>query len=153
MMRHRAHKQLAPGDFVPEVRLRWLDGGEQSLAALSADGPVLVTFFKISCPVCQLALPFLQRLHGVQRIIGISQNDAEDTREFNRSFGLTFPMLLDPEDDFPASNAFGITYVPTTFVIEQGGRIGQVMEGWNRQEMDALGALREGDNVPAWKAG
>ena len=153
MMRHRAHKQLAPGDAVPDVRLRWLDGGEQSLGALSVDGPILLTFFKISCPVCQFALPFLQRLHGVQRIIGISQNDEEDTREFNRSFGLTFPMLLDPEDDFPASNAFGITHVPTTFVIERGGRIGHVIEGWNRTEMDALGALREGDNVPVWKAG
>jgi peroxiredoxin len=147
------HRQLGPGDIVPDLRLPGLDGGEQSLLALAADGPVLLAFFKISCPTCQFALPFLERLHGRQSIIGVSQDAAEDTREFNQYYGLTFPMLLDPEDDFPASNAFGIMHVPTMFLIEPGGRIGHVIEGWNKKEMAALGALHPADNVPAWKAG
>jgi peroxiredoxin len=33
------------------------------------------------------------------RIFGISQNDAADTREFNQEFGVTFPTLLDSEDN------------------------------------------------------
>jgi peroxiredoxin len=139
--------------MMPGLSLPRLDGGEGSLHALAADAPVLLAFFKISCPVCQLTLPFLERLRGTQRIVGISQDTAEDTGEFNQYYGLTFPMLLDPEDDFPASNAFGITHVPTIFLIEAGGRIGHVIEGWNEKEMAALGALRPGDNVPAWKAG
>lgn len=124
------------------------------MRALAASGPVLVAFFKISCPVCQMTLPFLERADGAIRVVGISQNDAEDTREFNREFGLTFPMLLDQgEDEFPVSNAFGITHVPTIFLLEPDGRIGRVIEGWNKKEMESLGFVRESDDVPAWKAG
>jgi len=146
----RARKTLAAGDKVPDLRLPRLEGGEQSLLAHT---PALLAFFKISCPICQFTLPFVERLHPNLRIYGISQDDAGDTREFNEAFHLTFPTLLDPEDDFPASNAFGITHVPTMFLIQPDGRIGRVIEGWNKNEMEQLGALRETDNVPAWKAG
>jgi peroxiredoxin len=153
-MGQRALRQLQKGDAVPELQLRRLGGGHESLRELAAQGPVLLAFFKVSCPVCQLTLPFLERAHGEHRIFGVSQDNPEDTREFNREFGLTFPMLLDrEEDDFPAGNAFGITHVPTIFLIGEDGRISHVIEGWNRWEMDSLGVIREGDNVPAWKAG
>ena len=126
-----------------------LGGGEVSLREA---GPVLLVFFKISCPVCQFTLPYLNRIHPERKVWGVSQNSARDTRDFIEHFGLEYPVLLDPEDTFPASNAFGITNVPTMFLYADG-RIEQVIEGWRKQDMDALGALREGDNVPAWKAG
>jgi peroxiredoxin len=114
---------------------------------------VLLAFFKISCPVCQFTLPYLNRIHPGVKVYGVSQNDAEDTRDFVRHYKLAYPVLLDPEDQFPASNAFGITHVPTTFLVDAGGRITQVIEGWNKQDMQALGAVSSSDNVPAWKAG
>src|SRR3954471_14499904 len=146
----RARKPLAAGDKVPDLRLPRLEGGEQSLLA---DTPVLLAFFKISCPTCQFTLPYVERLHPNLRIYGISQDNADDTREINHTFNLTFPTLLDPEDEFPASNAFGITHVPTMFLIEPDGRIGRVIDGWNKKEMEQLGAVRETDNVPVWKPG
>jgi len=121
----------------------------------------LLAFFKVTCPVCQLTFPFLERLHqGTLKIYGISQNDVKDTREFNREFGVTFPTLLDPEDDdFEASNAFGISSVPTMFLVESDGAISRVMEGWSKREIEWLGGkagvrpFRQGDNVPEWKPG
>ena len=127
-----------------------LGGGEVSLREA---GPVLLAFFKISCPVCQFTLPFLNRICPERKVLGVSQNTERDTRHFVEHFGVEYPVLLDPEDAFPASNAFGITNVPTTFLCGADGRVEQVIEGWNKKDMDALGALREGDNVPAWKAG
>ena len=101
-----------------------------------------------------MTLPFLERANGTARIFGISQNGIEDTREFNRRFELTFPMLLDREEDgFPAGNSFGITHVPTIFASGMDDRIERVIEGWNKQEMERLGVVRESDHVPAWKAG
>src|SRR3954468_7990910 len=126
MASRRQHQPLQTGARAPELRLARLDGGETSLQDLIANGPVLLAFFKISCPVCQMTFPFLERLHvaGTLPIYGISQNDEEDTREFNRRFGITFPTLLDREEnDFAASNAFGISSVPTLFLIEPGGAI------------------------------
>lgn len=151
-----------PGTLAPGFRLEKLDGGEVTLAELIAHGPVLFAFYKVTCPVCQMAMPFLERLHrlGTLPIYGISQNGPEDTRAFVEHFDVTFPTLRDTEDaGFPASNAYGISSVPTLFVVEVDGTLSKVIEGWNKAEMTALGTIagmdlfRPEDNVPAWKAG
>ncbi|HEX3748848.1 MAG TPA: TlpA disulfide reductase family protein [Bryobacteraceae bacterium] len=156
------HRLLTAGTQAPEFRLELLGGGTTTLAEILAGGPALLAFFKISCPVCQMTFPFLQRLGaaGAVRVFGISQNDAADTREFNDEFGVAFPTLLDSEDGgFPASNDYGISSVPTMFLVEPGGRIVNVMEGWRKKEMEGLagpvatGLFRPGEYVPEWKAG
>jgi peroxiredoxin len=153
---------LEAGADAPSFQLPRLEGGETSLAESTAAGPALLAFFKISCPVCQLAFPFLERLHkpGTLTVYGISQNNARDTREFAKRYGVTFPVLLDLESNgFPASNAYGLTSVPTLFLVEPGGAIAQTIHGWDKQKMSALGAtngvsvFRPEDNVPEWKAG
>jgi peroxiredoxin len=161
-----SRKLIDPGSRAPDFRLPRLDGGPAggnvTLQELVAKGPVLLAFFKISCPTCQFTFPFLERLHtaGTLPIYGISQNDAEDTREFNREFGVTFPTLLDSEESgFPASNDYGISNVPTMFLLEPGGAVSYVFEGWNKKEIAWLegkaggNLFRPGDNVPEWKSG
>ena len=155
------HKLLKVGTRAPEFRLARLGGGEVTLSEIASAGPALIAFFKITCPVCQLTFPFLDRVAsaGTIPMYGISQNSAADTAEFNQEFGITFPTLLDPEDDFPASNAFGISSVPTMFLIERDGTISRVIEGWQRKEIEWLGemagvrVIRSEDRVPDWKAG
>jgi peroxiredoxin len=155
-------KLLNPGTRAPDFRLELLNGGTITLAEILAGGPALLAFFKVSCPVCQMTFPFLERIHaaGAVRIFGISQNDAADTREFNQEFGVTFPTLLDSEDDgFPASNAYGISSVPTLFLIAPDGVISHTIEGWRKKDIEALaapvgaGLFRPGEYVPEWKAG
>ncbi|SPF33532.1 Redoxin domain protein [Candidatus Sulfopaludibacter sp. SbA4] len=165
MAARRTPKLLQAGARAPDFRLPRLiegkAGGEATLGELLTGGEALLAFFKVTCPVCQLTFPFLERLHqGTLKIYGISQNDVKDTREFNREFGVTFPTLLDPEDDdFEASNAFGISSVPTMFLVESDGAISRVMEGWSKREIEWLGGkagvrpFRQGDNVPEWKPG
>ena len=158
----RQRALLDPGSRAPGFRLARLEGGEATLAELTARGRVLLVFFKVTCPVCQLTMPFLERLHasGVLPICGISQNDAADTREFNTYFGVTFATLLDTEEtDFPVSNAYGISSVPSMFLVEADGTVSRVIEGWSKMDMEALGAaarmtlFRPEDSVPVWKAG
>ncbi|MGA2746732.1 MAG: TlpA disulfide reductase family protein, partial [Candidatus Sulfotelmatobacter sp.] len=75
---------LATGIKAPEFELKSLDGKRFSLGEELARGPVVLAFFKVSCPTCQYALPFFERLHkayadkGVS-LLGISQNNAKDT--------------------------------------------------------------------------
>jgi len=156
------HRLLAAGTRAPEFRLPLLGGGETTLAEILAGGPALLAFFKISCPVCQMTFPFLQRIYasGAVRIFAISQNDAGDTREFNQEFGVEFPTLLDSEDSgFPASNDYGISSVPTMFMVAPDGHIANVIEGWRKQEMEHLAApaipvlFGPEEYVPEWKAG
>lgn len=153
---------LAVGNRAPEFRLARLEGGEASLQDIVANGPALLAFFKISCPVCQLTFPFLDRIHTPGRlpIYAISQNSADDTRYFHERFKVALPTLLDREENgFPASNAFGISSVPTMFLIERDGTVSRVIEGWARQDIEALAKtagvapFRPGENPPQWKAG
>ncbi len=162
IMAARRQNQLArTGSRAPDLRLPLLDGGEGSLAEMIAHGPVLLVFFKVTCPVCQLTLPYLDRIHasGTLPVYAISQNDADDTREFQRQFHVSLPTLLDPEDHFPASNAYGISSVPTTFLVERDGNIARVVEGWVKRDIEWLaqkaGAVpfRQGERIPDWKAG
>jgi peroxiredoxin len=149
-------KLLEAGAKAPDFTLPLLDGGETSLSQIVSGGAALLPFFKISCPVCQLTLPFLQRIHnaGATKIYGISQNDAADTRDFAQRYQLSFPILLDPEKRFPVSNAYGISSVPTMFLIDPPGVVSRVMQGWHKQEIASLGvAFTAQDHVPEWKAG
>lgn len=157
----RQLRLLEAGSRAPGFQLARLDGGEAALGDLLRDGPVLLAFFKVTCPVCQMAFPYLERLSAAgYRVFGISQNDPADTREFNREFGVTFPTLLDSEDNnFPASNAYGLSSVPTLFLIDREGNVQRVIEGWNRRDMEWL-AERAGtplftadDRVPLMKPG
>jgi len=162
MFGRRKKAQVASGDQAPSFRLKSLAGPSRSLDEILAGGPVLLAFFKISCPVCQLTAPFLERLaanHALQ-VIGISQDEAGGTRDFTERFGVTFPTLLDlSSQGYPASNAYGITAVPSLFLLEPDGTIARSFSGFSKRDLEEIGA-RAGvspfgpdDHVPEWKAG
>lgn len=162
----RAQRQvLEAGARAPAFRLRDLEGNARSLQEILAAGPALLAFFQASCPICQFAFPFLERLHrgaggGVLQFFAISQDNADTTRDFLRQFDLTFPALLDDDETgYAASNAFGITQVPTMFLIEKDGTISWTLEGFSKAGLEALGRrvgsapFLSDEYVPEWKAG
>jgi peroxiredoxin len=160
--RHRTKALVAVGAKAPHFRLAGLDGSTRPLQEILAAGPALLAFYKISCPVCQLTVPYLERLaaNSVFQVIGISQDDAGATRGFMQRFGLTFPTLLDlSSEDYPASNAYGISSVPTMFVIEPDGIVSRSFAGFSKRDFEELGARANvspfgaEDHVPEWKAG
>jgi len=139
-----------------------MDGSTQSLEEILAKGPALLAFFKIGCPVCQFALPFLERMAGSSslQIIAISQDDESATTGFRQRFGITFPTLLDQsKEGYPASNAYGLTSVPSLFLVEKTGEIAMASAGFAKRDFESLGQragvppFRPDENVPEWKAG
>ena len=136
---------IVAGNMAPGFSLKSLDGKEYSLNDLLQRGPVVAAFFKISCPVCQFTLPFLERLYkryggdGVT-FLGISQDDARDTRDFAKEFGVTFPILIDDEDDYIVSNAYGLTSVPTIFLIDTGGTVKVSSMGFDKKDLETIAA-------------
>jgi peroxiredoxin len=134
---------LGPGRHAPDFILHSMDDKVFSLQEALAQGPVIAAFFKISCPTCQYALPFLQRIYEARgnkavTIVGISQNGKKDTGAFLRQYGITFPVLLDDTASYPVSNAYGLTNVPTIFWIASDGEIEISSVGWIRKEMEEL---------------
>jgi peroxiredoxin len=134
---------LSSGTTAPDFSLPTIDGKQFSLREALARGPAVVAFFKISCPTCQYAFPFLQRLyeaHGNRSVtvVGISQNEKQDTAAFIKQYGLTLPILLDNTSTYTVSNEYGLTNVPTIYWIAQVGEIEVSSVGWIRKDMEEL---------------
>src|SRR5277367_2059466 len=127
---------IVTGNAALGFSVKGLDGKEYSLGKLLERGPVVAAFFKISCPVCQFTFPFLERLYkryGGDDVtfLGVSQDDMRATRHFAEEHGVTFPMLID-EDGYPVSNGYGLTNVPTTFLIDSDATVRTVCMGFGR---------------------
>lgn len=158
------------GKQAPEFSLQGLDSKKYSLGDLLDRGPVVVAFFKISCPVCQYTFPFLQRLYeryageGVS-FLGVSQDDAAGTERFAKEYGVTFPTVLD-EAGYPASNAYGLTTVPAIFLVNPDGSVKVSCVGFSRADLETIAAeladhrripgapvFRKDEIVPDYKPG
>jgi peroxiredoxin len=161
---------LTVGTAAPEINLPSTKGTKFSLEEALKRGPVLAAFFKISCPVCQFTLPYLERIYkaypgSAVTMVGVSQDEQNYTEEFAREYGITFPLLLDPVDRYPASNAYDLTNVPSIFFIA-AGEVKLSIVGWDKRDMERLNAevarasgvsvqplFRKGEDVPASKVG
>jgi peroxiredoxin len=153
---------LTAGTKAPDISLGAVDGKTFSLQEALKNGPVLAAFFKVSCPVCQYTFPYLERLHKAHgdekiTIVGISQDDKRNTNAFLKEYGITFPTLLDDPNGYPVSNAYGLTNVPTWFLIGQAGEIEMSSVGWAKKEVEdlniRLAELRKLSPLPLFQTG
>jgi len=161
---------IVPGNVAPGFSLKSLDGKEFSLKAALQRGPVVLSFFKVSCPVCKFTFPFLERLfktYGGDGVtfLGVSQDNVAASRDFAHDFGISFPALIDAPG-YPASNAYGLTTVPTFFLINQDGTVQVASVGFGKAEIESIAntladrrnitrtpVFRSDESIPAHKPG
>lgn len=154
-----------------DFALAALDGKRYSLTEALKEGPVLAAFFKSSCPVCQFTFPFLDRFHRFFRdtkahVWAISQDEARDASEFAREYELAMPLLIEDVDSYETSNAYGLTHVPSIFLIGQNGEVLQSSVGFQRHDLVQMGRrlelltgkkgfvpFKDDDDVPNSRAG
>ena len=135
---------LPAGAEAPEIELPDTEGRQVTLSDLVNKGPVVAAFYKVSCPVCQFTFPYLERIHKAYgndkvTLLGISQDDAGDSREFGAEYGLSFPSLIDAQG-YPASNAYGLTNVPTVYLIAPEGKVAVSFSGFDKKGLEEISA-------------
>lgn len=150
---------LAVGDRAPSLRLPDAASGE-SVTDPWREGPVVLAFFKTTCPVCQMAAPKVQALaeSGV-RVVAVGEDQPPEIRAYADRHGQRVTTLSEPAP-YPASGAFGIDTVPTLFRVDEGGTVRDAVVSWNRAEWnrfaeDAGGAAvsEESDGLPPFRPG
>jgi peroxiredoxin len=133
---------LPAGKAAPEVSLPDMHGKAFSLRQALQHGPVVLAFFKVTCPVCQYAMPFVERLYrgykDKAQVVAVSQHPKKETQQFLKEYGITMPVLLDDPEHYPASNAYRLTNVPTIFLVAPGGKIEVSSVGWNRADLEDI---------------
>ena len=155
-------RQLPAGVLAPDFRLLALNGQELRLSEAIADRPVVLAFYKSSCPTCQLTFPYLQRIYSEFRaepvftIWGISQDEFAETTEFVHEYGIQFDILID-EHPYTVSAAYGLEFVPTIFVVGTDGKIKISDYGFSKATLSEIAKpLRlfgADDGLPATRPG
>lgn len=114
---------------------------------------VLLNIWATWCPPCVREMPSMQRLHQALggdglRIVAVSVDAPgalRDVRSFVHEYGLEFDVLLDPTGGI--QDAYAVTGLPTTFLIDRDGRIRRKVIGgadWDVGEhLAAVRALLE----------
>jgi peroxiredoxin len=130
---------LAPGTEAPPIS-----------GVTLGQGPMAVFFYKVTCPVCQMAGPRVQAFEEAYpgRIVGVGQDPAAEVAAFAGEHGMTFRQRAD-ERPYPASHAYAIRVVPTILVVDPRGVIAATTESWDRDGFNAASrALSELSGLP-----
>ncbi len=157
---------LDPGMVFPSLDLQNAHGQPAHLQKRVA----LYAFFKTTCPTCEFAWPYLERIRqtakgGKLSVLAVSQDDPEATSKFNEKLGVRVETLYDPAP-WKASEAVGMKDVPTLFLVRSDGTIEDVLVGFQKRKMEEFaryaaelagrkyqGLFRPGEAVPEIKPG
>jgi peroxiredoxin len=152
---------LTPGATAPDFELPDRSGVVQTLESLSNGLPLVLVFYRISCPACQYLFPFLDRLakSDTVRVVGVSQDDAAGTEEFYQELGISLPSVIE-QRGWAVGAAYRIQNVPSLFVIEPQGRTITMAEaGFYKAALEAIGQragvepFASHELVPAFRPG
>ncbi len=125
----------ANGRVAPALPGERLSGPTTTLASLLAGAggrPALVVFWASWCGPCIEEAPVLERFSqsqaGRDRIVGVDWSDAKrGAQAFIRHNHWSFPNVRDGEGT--VGNAYRLTGLPTTFVLDSHGHIRDVLRG------------------------
>ena len=133
---------LESGARAPKVILENADGQSQSLRDVTNGGWLLAVFFKVGCGTCKFSAPYFEKIHQAYggkpgfRMLGVSQDTPDETQAFMEEHGATFPNFYDT--DHWASADYGLTNVPTWFLIDELGGILASNTGFCRADLNTL---------------
>ncbi len=130
---------LKVGEKAKDFELSDVDGSFHSLA--ETEGYRLLVFYKVTCPTCQLTLPFVEKLYGLYghkiTFWGIAQDPDHAVHDFAKTYGLTFPQLID-YPDYAVSVDYHVQVVPTIYLINPQGIIEFVSYSFVKAEIQKL---------------
>jgi peroxiredoxin len=130
---------LSAGDKAPSFTLHAVDGGGEVTDPWT-EGQVVLSFFKVSCPVCKMVAPMLTKLADAGiRVVAVGEDPPQAIARFNEHENQRVAALTEPAP-YRVSDAFGIEAVPSIFLIREDGEIRRAVPGWSRDDWNELAA-------------
>jgi cytochrome c biogenesis protein CcmG, thiol:disulfide interchange protein DsbE len=116
----------SPPGMLPSTPVVTLDGASTDLRAVLRGRVALITFWATWCVACVDEMNALDRLQAQARgdaiVVGVAVGEPRETvAAFARKRGLAYAQLVD--ENFHLADALGEPRVPTTMVVDRGGRI------------------------------
>jgi peroxiredoxin len=150
---------IEPGTSAPSIDLPDAATGEAVVDPWQ-EGPVVLAFFKTTCPVCQMAAPKVQALaDGGVRVVALGEDPPPAIQSYADQYGQKVTTLSESAP-YPASDAFGIDTVPTLFLVGEDGTVRDAVVSWDRDAWNRLAKAAggtavsdEGDGLPPFRPG
>jgi len=146
-----AHLGIRRGDPLPDLALRSAAGDDAQLSDLLRPGRrKLVNFWATWCVPCAEEMPELQRLYprleqaGVDLVgISVDLDTAGDVADYVASRGVTYPIYTTDESTLELLYPTGEATVPLTVLVDEEGRILEILSGWSERTERALELLAQ----------
>jgi len=137
--------------LAPDFRLPDVGGGERSLSDLRGR-VVLLHFWATWCEPCVDAIPYdneLQGRYGTDGLVVLGMNldrDSSEVGKFLAENEVSYPVL---RVDLATRQAYEVASLPTSVLVDRGGRIRRRQIGFRPEELPVLegrirGLLAEG---------
>ena len=128
----------------PKFSLVDTEGNRVELEAMKGK-VVFVNFWATWCPPCREEMPSMLRLS--KKMAGkpfamvtiLMNDDPANAKTFYKGIGGSLPTLLDPDQS--VANAYGITGVPETYIVDKQGVLRRKFIGgwpWDSPEAEKL---------------
>lgn len=120
------------GHLAPNATIYDMRGTLTPLSSLRGS-VVLLNFWYVACPPCQIEMPTLERAylaHKAQgfKVVGVDVvDDAQTISVFTTRLGITYPILRDHGER--AVIAYQVRATPSSFLIDRSGVIRAVYAG------------------------
>ncbi|WP_368659644.1 thiol-disulfide oxidoreductase ResA (plasmid) [Metabacillus halosaccharovorans] len=124
--------RVQTGDQAPDFVLEDMSGNKVQLSDFKGKG-VFLNFWGTWCKPCEEEMPYMERQYSHYKNLGVeilAVNIAESDvaiEAFIKKHDLTFTILKDK--DRAVTEAYDITPIPTTFLIDKNGKIEKVITG------------------------
>ncbi len=130
---------VAVGEPAPEWSLEDPDGTDFALSDYRGK-VVVMDFWATWCGPCIMAMPGLQQLHeefkgDAVAVIGVNCWESGNPKAFMASKGLNYQLLLGGDN---VANAYGVTGIPTFYVVGRDGRVVHHEIGFDPDGTDRL---------------
>jgi thiol-disulfide isomerase/thioredoxin len=113
-------------------------------------GPTALVFYKVTCPVCQMAAPKVAALEDAYpgHVVGLGQDPEDQLASFDAAYGFGAPSFADLAP-YEVSNAYRIEAVPTLILVGRDGVVRDVVQSWDREGYNRVAReLAEGTGLP-----
>ncbi len=124
--------QVKEGSIAPNFVLQSVDGERIELKELKGKG-VFLNFWGTWCGPCKQEFPYMANQYEVFKDRGVeivAVNVGESNiavKNFMETYGVNFPVAMDK--DRQVTEAYDITPLPTTFLINPEGKVIKVIKG------------------------
>ncbi len=139
--------RVKEGSIAPNFVLQSVDGERIELKDLKGKG-VFLNFWGTWCGPCKQEFPYMANQYEVFKDRGVeivAVNVAESkiaVKNFMESYGVNFPIAMDK--DRQVTEAYDITPLPTTFLVNPEGKVMKVIKGTmtERQIYDYMNLIK-----------